>query len=75
MYNSMRENRGRFIMATLVMEREKFSVVDDMRHLYEEDYEPLSDDELAQIAKSEINLANGNFSSWEDARLRLLNLP
>lgn len=43
--------------------------------MLEEDYDPLTEDELAQIEASEADIAAGRVSSWDEVKSRLAALP
>lgn len=51
------------------------SAIDYIRFLASDDEPPLTDDELAQIAKSRENIAAGRFSTLEEVMERLADLP
>ena len=51
------------------------SVFDYVRFLASDDEPPLSDDELAQIAAAEEDIAAGRVYPWEEVKRRLEALP
>jgi hypothetical protein len=48
---------------------------DFVRALQNEDDEPLTEDELVQLAASEADIAAGRLYPWEEVKRRLAELP
>lgn len=51
------------------------SAIDYVRFLAEDEEPPLTEEELAQIEASKMDIAAGNVSSWEEVKRRLVDLP
>jgi hypothetical protein len=75
-------------MTTITLAREELSktlqnLPDDrvmialnfIRTLQDEDDEPLTEDELAQLAEAEKDVAAGRIYTWEEVKRRLDKLP